>query len=257
MSDHDLAPVIDDDVFRAVQPSAAPVNVPLVLVRHVAEPPRSRGVTVELAARLKRRVAELRDRREAALSWTPGEGWRGPAPGAVEYFFEEGSIQVYAKGSPEARAATTRTVLLDANGALLLQGTLNGFLHYLNPLAAERVEQAPYLDEEVLRPEMINQYLIQLVQWARGRLEDGASSVRLFAAPTRDLFGERGVLRATWVVDPPHISWGWSSEDRSVSLYLDVRQAAWVSGFITLLRMALPDEWRWTPSDSESGGSDA
>ncbi len=251
---HDLAPVIDEGLFQAVEPSDAPVNVPLVLVRHVAELPLRQAVLLETGNRMKRAIETLRERRRAVLLWSPGPRWRGPAPGSVEYFFEEATIQVYAKTAPTGRTGVRR-ILLDANGALLYQGTLNAFLHFLNPLVADRVKQAPYFDEGVLRPEIINKHLIQLTRWARTRIDDGVRQLCLFSAPISDRYGQQGLLHATWIVDPPHICWSWELDGRSLGGYLNVKQATWVNGFIALLRMTYPDDWAWCPdSERQTGG---
>ncbi|MEA3377618.1 MAG: hypothetical protein U9R72_15640 [Chloroflexota bacterium] len=267
-----LVPVVTDAVFTDRLPSDAPVNVALMLVRHIAAPPRSRAPGMEMATKLKRRVEELREKRQASLVWSPvlspsgsdrspwscgprtqgTDGvWTGRVPpGAVELLFEEGTIRVHTRASLDGEG--TRALLLDANGALLLQGTLNFFLHYLNPLVAERVEQAPYLDDDVLVPEILNRYLVQTVEWARGKMEAGARRVELFAAPLADRYGRQTVLRAVWQPEPPHICWQWEFEERCLAGYLEVRQATWVSGFITLIRLAYPDQWSWV-SDREGG----
>jgi hypothetical protein len=243
---HDLAPVIDEAIFEAVEPSDAPLNVPLVLVRHVAEPPLKQAVSLETANRLRRAIKALRERCRASLLWSPTSAWRGPSPGSVEYFFEEEAIQVCAKSSYKGRTGL-RTVLLDANGALLFQGTINAFLHFLNPIVAERARQAPYFDEGVLRPEIINKHLIRLTRWARSKVDERERRFPLFRAPVLDRYGQQGHLEAAWIVDPPHISWTWNSEDRSIDTYLNVEQATWVNGFVTLLRLTYPDRWAWHP----------
>ncbi|MEA3375401.1 MAG: PqqD family protein [Chloroflexota bacterium] len=43
----------------------------------------------------------------------------------------------------------------------------------------------------------------------------------------------------------------WEFEDRPLAGYLDVRQATWVSGFITLIRLAYPDRWSWVSDQGE------
>jgi hypothetical protein len=248
---HDLAPVIDEAIFQVVEPSDAPVNVPLVLVRHVAEPPLKQAVSLETANRLKDAIEALREGRRASLLWSPTSAWRGPSPGSVEYYFEEEAIQVYAKSSYGGRTGL-RTILLDANGALLFQGTVNAFLHFLNPIVAERARQAPYFNEGVLRPEIINKHLIRLTRWARSKVDEGERRITLFRTTVLDRYGQQGHLEAAWIVDPPHISWSWTSEDRSVKSHLNVEQATWVNGFVTLLRLTYPDRWAWHP-DPEGG----
>jgi hypothetical protein len=248
---HDLVPVIDEAIFKAVEPSDAPVNVPLVLVRHVAEPPLKQAVSLETGDRLKGAIEALREGRRASFLWSPTSAWRGPSPGSVEYYFEEEAIQVYAKSSYGGRTGL-RTILLGVNGALLFQGTVNAFLHFLNPIVAERARQAPYFDEGVLRPEIINKHLIRLTRWARSKVDEGERRIPLFCVPVRDRYGQQGHLEAAWLVEPPHISWTWRSDDRSAESYLNVEQATWVNGFVTLLRLTYPDRWVWHP-DPEGG----
>lgn len=240
---HDVAPVIDDGLFRAAAASDAPVNVPLVLARHVAGLPVSQGPSLEAANRLREVVEKLRDRGRASVVWDPTTRWPGPGAGAVKYFFREEEIQVYARAALDWSRAT-RSFLLDGNGAVLFQGTLNAFLHYLNPLMVEHVQQAPYL-EAGTRPAIINQAVADLTRWARRQMDGGSRRVCLFAASCNDRYGQPGTLEAVWHVNPPHVGWGWTSEDRSVYGYLDVPMATWVSGLITLLRMTYPDRWRW------------
>ncbi len=245
---HDVAPIIDDGLFQAVEGSDAPVNVPLVLARHVADLPESQGHSLSAANRLRETVEELREEGRAAVMWAPTTRWRGPEAGAVKYFFREEEIEVYAKASLDTSRAT-HSFLLDGNGAVLFQGTLNAFLHYLNPLMVEYVAQAPYL-ESGTRPAIINRALNDLVRWARAQMDKGSRCICLFAASCADRYGQPGTLEAVWHLNPPHIAWGWKSRERVLYGYLDVQAATWVSGVITLLRLTYPDKWRWR-SDAE------
>lgn len=251
---HDVAPAIDDALFRAVHESDAPVNVPLVLARHVAGLPPSQGPSLAAANRLREVVAQLRERKQAAVVWDPTARWRGHAAGTLKYFFQEEQILVYAKAALDTSRSTC-SFLLDSQAAVLFQGTLNVFLHYLNPLMIEQVEQAPYL-EPGTRPAVVNKALIALTGWAQGKLKGGSRRIRLFAASCSDRYGQAGILEGVWQVTPPYIAWGWKSQERTLHGYLNVEMATWVSGLITLLRMTYPEQWRWRGgllSDSQGG----
>lgn len=256
----DFAPAVTDAIFTDSPLDGPPVNVPLVLARHIAELPPSQALAMEMAARLRERIEGLRRERRASFAWAPSRhtGAGFVSPGAVRLFFREGTMQVWAKGDPSGRG--TQSLLLDANSVLLLQGTLNLFLHFLNPLMAHKLRQAPYLDrDDVLVPEIINRDIALVVTWVKEKLASGAERadnrhplIELFAAPLADRYGRGAVLRAVWDVEPAHVSWQWEFDEVPYAAYLDVEQATWVSGFITLVRLAYPQEWAWVPD----GGSD-
>jgi len=250
----DFAPVVTDVIFKDSPPDGPPVNVPLVLTRHVAELPPSQALAMEMAAKLRERIEALRRERRASFAWVPSRhiGAGFVSPGAVRLFFREGTMQVWAKGDPSGRE--TQSLLLDANSVLLLQGTLNLFLHFLNPLMAHKVGQAPYLDrDDVLVPEIINRDIALIVTWVKEKLASEAGRIELFAAPLADRYGRETVLRAVWDVEPAHVSWQWEFDEVPYAAYLDVEQATWVSGFITLVRLAYPQEWTWM---SDEGSDD-
>ena len=247
---HDVAPVVGDALFHAVCASTAPVNVPLVLARHVAGVPADQGPSLTASGHLREVVEELGKRGKAAVVWDPSARGRRNGAGTVEYFFREEEIQVHTRASLDTGRATRR-FLLDTNGAVLFQGTVNAFLHYLNPLMIEHVEQAPYLDPGT-RPAIINRPVAALTRWARAQMEGGSRQIRLFAASCRDRYGQPGILEALWHVNPAYISWGWRSDERAVRGYLSVQEATWVSGLMTLVRLTYPDEWTWQP-DSRRG----
>lgn len=249
----DFAPVVTDAIFEDSPSDGPPVNVPLVLARHVAELPPSQALALEMAARLRERIEGLRRERRASFAWVPSRhaGAGFVSPGAVRLFFREGTMQVWAKGDPSGRE--TQSLLLDTNAALLFQGTLNLFLHFLNPLVGHKARQAPYLDrDDVLVPEIINRDIALVVTWVKEKLASEAERVELFAAPLADRYGRETVLRAVWDVEPAHVSWQWEFDEVPYAAYLDVEQATWVSGFITLVRLAYPQEWTWVPG----GGSE-
>jgi len=249
----DFAPVVTEVIFKDSPPDGPPVNVPLVLARHVAELPPSQALAMEMAARLRERIEALRRERRASFAWVPSRHTRADfvSPGAVRLFFREGTMQVWAKGDPSGRE--TQSLLLDANAVLLFQGTLNLFLHFLNPLVGHKARQAPYLDrDDVLVPEILNRDIALVVTWVKEELASEAERVELFAAPLADRYGRETVLRAVWDVEPAHVSWQWEFDEMPYAAYLDVEQATWVSGFITLVRLAYPQEWAWVPD----GGSD-
>ena len=250
----DFAPVVTDTVFKDSPPGGPPVNVPLVLARHIAELPPSQALALEMAAKLRERIKGLRRERRASFAWVPSQhtGADFVSPGAVRLFFREGTMQVWAKSDPKGRE--TQSLLLDANSVLLLQGTLNLFIHFLNPLMAHKVGQAPYLDrDDVLVPEIINRDIALVVTWVKGELASEAGRIELFAAPLADRYGRETVLRAVWDVEPAHVSWQWEFDEVPYAAYLDVEQATWVSGFITLVRLAYPQEWTWM---SDEGSDD-
>jgi len=250
----DFAPVVTDTVFRDSPSGGQPVNVPLVLTRHVAELPASQALAMEMAAKLRERIEALRRERRASFAWAPSRhiGAGFVSPGAVRLFFREGTMQVGAKGDPSGRE--TQSLLLDANAVLLFQGTLNLFLHFLNPLMAHKVRQAPYLDcDDVLVPEIVNRDIALVVTWVKEELASEAERIELFAAPLADWYGRETVLRAVWDVEPAHVSWQWEFNEAPYATYLDVEQATWVSGFITLVRLAYPQEWAWV---SDEGSDD-
>ena len=249
----DFAPVVTDAVFGAIPSDGPPVNVPLVLARHVAELPPSQALAMEMAAKLRQRIEALRQERRASFAWVPSRhaGAGFVSPGAVRLFFREGTMQVWAKGDPKGKE--TQSLLLDANAVLLFQGTLNLFLHFLNPLLDHKARQAPYLDrDDVLVPEIINRDIALVVTWAEEKLVGGAERIEPFAAPLTDRYGRETVLRAVWDVESAHVSWQWEFDEVPYGAYLDVEQATWVSGFITLVRLAYPQEWNWVPG----GGSE-
>lgn len=246
---HDLIPVITDETLANPLPSDAPVNVPLVLARHVAELPLIRGLSLELSTKLRQSTEAVAQKGKSSLIWEPENTWIGASskPGTLEFFFDERLVQVHTKTSPEERETSTQSLFLDANALLLYQGMLNCFAHYLNPLVAERVEQAPYFEDDVLVPEIINHHVAEVVRWAKGKVDEGAKRVELFAAPVADRYGRETILKANWVVLPPHAGWCWEFGECPLGAYLDVKQATWVNGFITLIRLAYPDEWAWSP----------
>jgi len=249
----DFAPVVTDAVFRDSPSGGQPVNVPLVLTRHVAELPPSQALALEMAAKLRERIEALRRERRASFAWVPSShtGAGFVSPGAMRLFFREGTMQVWAKGDPGGRE--TQSLLLDANAVLLFQGTLNLFIHFLNPLVGYKVRQAPYLDrDDVLVPEIINRDIALIVTWVKEKLASEAGRIELFAAPLADRYGRETVLRAVWDVEPAHVFWQWEFDEVPYAAYLDVEQATWVSGFITLVRLAYPQEWTWVPG----GGSE-
>lgn len=249
----DFAPVVTDAVFKDSPPDGPSVNVPLVLARHVAELPPSQALALEMAGKLRERIEALRRERRASFAWVPSRhtGADFVGPGAVRLFFREGTMQVWAKGDPKGKE--TQSLLLDGNGVLLFQGTLNLFIHFLNPLMAHKVRQAPYLDhDDALAPAIINRDIALVVTWVKEKLASEAGRIELFAAPLADRYGQETVLRAVWDVEPAHISWQWEFDEVPHTAYLDVEQATWVSGFITLARMAYPQEWTWMPD----GGSE-
>jgi hypothetical protein len=249
----DFAPVVTDAVFGVSPSDGPPVNVPLVLARHVAELPPSQAQALEMAAKLRQRIEGLRQERRASFAWVPSRhaGAGLVSPGAVRLFFREGTMQVWAKGDPKGKEA--QSLLLDANAVLLFQGTLNFFLHFLNPLMAHEARQAPYLDrDDVLVPEIINRDIALVVTWVEERLAGDAERIDLFASPLADRYGRETVLRAVWDVETAHVSWQWEFDEVLCAAYLDVEQATWVSGFITLVRLAYPQEWAWVPD----GGSE-
>lgn len=256
----DFAPAVTDAIYTDSPPDGPPVNVPLVLARHVAELPPSQALALEMAAKLRERIEALRRERRASFAWVPsrhaGAGFLGP--GAVRLFFREGTMQVWTKGDPNGRE--TQSLLLDGNGVLLFQGTLNFFLHFLNPLVGHKVRQAPYLDrDDILVPEIINRDIALVVTWVKEELASEAERadnrhplIELFATPLTDRYGRETVLRAVWDVEPAHVSWQWEFDEVPYAAYLDVEQATWVSGFITLVRLAYPQEWTWV----SDGGND-
>jgi hypothetical protein len=256
----DFAPVVTDAVFGVSSSDGPPVNVPLVLARHVAELPPSQALALEMAAKLRRRIEGLRRERRASFAWLPtrhaGAGFVGP--GAVQLFFREGTMQVWAKGDLSGRE--TQSLLLDTNAALLFQGTLNLFLHFLNPLLGRKARPAPYLvRDDVLVPEIINRDIALVVTWVEEKLASEVECIELFAIPLADRYGRETVLRAVWDVESAHVSWQWAFDEMPSdgtdrdgrrdphAAYLDVEQATWVSGFITLVRLAYPQEWTWVP----------
>lgn len=249
----DFAPVVTDAVFGAIPSDGPPVNVPLVLARHVAELPPSQTLALEMAAKLRQRIEALRRERRASFAWVPSRhaGAGFVSPGAVRLFFREGTMQVWTKGDLGGRE--TQSLLLDTNAVLLFQGTLNLFLHFLNPLMGHKARQAPYLDcDDILVPEIINRDIALVVTWVEEKLASDAECIELFAIPLADRYGRETVLRAVWDVETVHVSWQWEFDEVAYAAYLDVEQATWVSGFITLVRLAYPQEWTWVPY----GGSD-
>jgi hypothetical protein len=251
----DFVPVIDDAALAGFAPEGAPIHVPLVLARHVVELPPAQGMTWEMVEGLRRCVEAARRVRRASLVWAPGQVEAGTArAGAVELHFDEGTMLVWGQAGPGR--AEARSVLLDANAALLFQGTLNFFMHFLNPLVAGRVRQAAYLERgDVLVPEIVNRDLIAAVDWARGELEAGRDEIELFALPLADRYGRRTTLWAVWGVEQGCISWQWEFDGVLSGAYLDVERAAWVSGFMTLVRMAYPGDWAWMAGENGDGRS--
>ncbi|MBN1180168.1 MAG: hypothetical protein JXD18_13235 [Anaerolineae bacterium] len=244
----DFSPVVTDAIFRDSIPGQVSVNVPLVLVRHVAELP-SVAAAVEMAAGLRQRVEALRRERRASFAWAPAvhSGSSFTCPGTVELFFREETMQVWAKAALDTKAPLARALILDPNGALLLQGTLNLFVACLNPLADSAGGQVGAL--------RLNRDMGDIVEWAQEGLAGGATHLDLFGVPLSDRYGRETVLRAAWDVGPAHASWQWEFDGRPQAAYFTPEQAAWVSGFITLVRLAYPDEWVWQPLGDSPGKS--
>jgi len=67
----DFAPVVTEAIFKDSPPGGPPVNVPLVLARHVAELPPSQTLAMEMAAKLRERIKALRQERRASFAWVP------------------------------------------------------------------------------------------------------------------------------------------------------------------------------------------
>jgi hypothetical protein len=251
----DFSPVVTDAIFRDLIPGQVPVNVPLVLVRHVAELPAG-AVATEMAEGLRQRVEALRRERRASFAWAPvvHAGASFTCPGTVELFFREETMQVWAKATPDAKAPQARALILDPNGALLLQGTLNLFVACLNPLAGPaggRDSGEPGRAGGASEP--LNRDMGAIVEWAREELAGGAERLDLFGVPLSDRYGRETVLRAAWDVGPAHVSWQWEFDGQPQAAYFTPEQAAWVSGFITLVRLAYPDEWGWRPLGDSPG----
>jgi len=222
----EFVPVISDTFLASFR---GPVNVPLILVRAVAGLPEMDEHTAELVAELKDRVEKLRSTGRARFIWTPKVHTGGgilPA-GAVQLFFKEQIVQVQAKADLEGKEG--QALLLDPNGALLLQGTLNLFIHL----------------QEGDPESVANRDLARVLCLMLDKKEAGARAVELFAGPVDDLYGQETHLRAEWHVTEEHVSWQWGEEGQSAMACFDVAQATWVSGFLTLVRLAWPEEWKW------------
>jgi hypothetical protein len=230
-----FAPVVTEAIFRDAASAGAPVNVPLVMVRLVAELP-SHPSAAEMAERLRRRIDALQKERRASFAWSPSvhTGTDLVSPGTVELFFREETMRVWGKASLEKRAGAS-ALLLDANAALLLQGTLNLFVHVLDPLVHPAGQDSATPNRDVAA----------LVEWAREGIAQGKERLVLFEAPLADRYGRHAVLRAAWEVKAAHCAWEWEVDGTAPAAYLDVRQSSWVSGFITLVRVAYPGEWAW------------
>jgi hypothetical protein len=230
-----FAPVVTDAIFQDAASEGAPVNILLVMVRLVAELP-SYPSAVEMAERLRRRIEALQKERRASFAWSPSvhTGMDLVSPGTVELFFREETMRVWGKASLEKRAGTS-ALLLDPNAALLLQGTLNLFVHVLDPLVHPASQDGADPNRDVAA----------LVEWVRGEIAQGTERLVLFEAPLADRYGRQALLRAAWDVKAAHCAWEWEVDGTTPAAYLDARQSSWVSGFITLVRMAYPGEWVW------------
>jgi hypothetical protein len=77
---------------------------------------------------------------------------------------------------------------------------------------------------------------------------DEEQTLTLFEVRVVDTFGRPTRLWARWYPNRDLASWEWQFEEGELpagGIAFTVEQAALLSGFLTLLRLAFPDDWSW------------
>jgi hypothetical protein len=239
-----FVPLIDRGVLEASEDACVEgVVVPLMLTRHVADPPDA-GAFPDAIERLRSDVARHLETSERQYAFVTGQTERGDVLGVILYLALKKAEVI---GLTCGDAARTTRVTLSPAGVHLLHGFLVFVVH---ALCASQPAAHPYGEERerTQPPENTDVAAVQRHLLARVDAGDEAQALTLFGARVVDTFGRPTSLQARWYPNRGLASWEWHVEEGELAragILFTLEQAALLSGFLTLLRLAFPDDWSW------------
>lgn len=218
----------------------ADVIVPLMLVRHVAELPDA-GAFPDAVERLRADVARHLEHGERQYPFVTGQTERGDVLGVILYpALRKAEVIGLA---PDLRSTARMT--LSPNGVHLLHGWLVFAVH---SLATDRPGGHPYGQVGGIQPENADVAAVRRRLLAMVEAGDKEQALTAFSVRVVDVFGRPHTLRARWYPHRGLVSWEWEPLEGDLpagGVFFDLEQAALLAGFLTLLRLAYPEEWSW------------
>lgn len=244
MQNRPFVPLIDRGVLEASEGTCIDdVAVPLMLTRHVADPPDA-GTFPDAIERLHTDVNRHLQSGERQYPFVIGQTERGDVLGIILY---PALKKAEVIGLSIDNLEQTTRLTLSPSGLHLFHGFLVFVVH---SLSATQPISHPYEEGERERssPEntdvaTVQQHLLRQVDAA-----DEEQALALFEVRVVDTFGRPTRLWARWYPNRDLTSWEWQFEEGELSaggIAFTVEQAALLSGFLTLLRLAFPDDWSW------------
>lgn len=243
MQNRPFVPLIDRGVLEASETACVrDVVVPLMLTRQVAELPDA-GAFPDAIERLHKDVTHYLESGERQYAYVTGQTEQGDILGIILYPVL-GKAELI--GLSLGNLKKTMRLTLSPPGLHLLHGFLVFVVHILSaaqpfphPYGEERA-QLPLENTDAIT---VQQHLLEQVDAG-----DGEQALALFEVRVVDTFGRPTLLQARWYPNRDLASWEWRCEEgglTSEGIVFSTDQAALLAGFLTLLRLAFPDDWSW------------
>lgn len=239
-----FVPLIDRGVLEASDGTCIEdIVVPLMLVRHVAEPPDA-GSFPDAVERLHGDITRVLKAGERQYPFVTDQT-EGGVLGIILYPALEKADVLGLSPNDQKQ---TRRLVLSPTGLHLLHGFLVFIVH---TLSATQPTTHPYQQDEsrTHRPPentdvaRVREYLSMQVDGA-----DEGQVLTLFEMTVVDTYGRPSRIWARWYPNRDLASWEWRFEEGEPAedgIAFTLEQAALLSGFLTLLRLAFPDDWSW------------
>lgn len=249
MQDQPFVPLIDRGVLEASDTTCVEnIVVPLMLVRHVADLPDP-GAFADAIERLRADISRHVQSGERQYAFVTGQTPKGDVLGIILYPALKKAEVIGLDFSDEDK---TSRMTLSPNGLHLLHGFLIFVVH---SLAAPQSISHPYGPNRTSgTPQNTDVAAVQ--QFFLSRISDDDLnqslnlSLRLFQVQIVDSFGRPAVLAAKWYPHLGKASWEWrfvegADGPTSGGIAFELKHAALLAGFLTILRLAFPEEWSW------------
>lgn len=236
-----FAPLIDRGVLEASDSACIEdIVVPLMLARHVAELPDA-GSFPDAVERLRGDVSQVLKAGERQYPFVTEQTEAGPVGIILYPALEKADILGLSLNLKQ-----TRRLVLCPSGLHLLHGFLVFIVHTLStaqPTAHPYLQEGSKVQPENVDVASVQRYLLMRVDGA-----DEDQVLTLFEVAVVDTYGRPCRIRARWYPNRDLASWEWRFEEGEMAedgIAFTLKQAALLAGFLTLLRLAFPDDWSW------------